>query len=246
MFLRSFFSLILLIFTSPPSFAQEPNWQLYDQFLKRSITKKIVQGIPVNYVNYSQIVKDKEFSNLVSQIGSYPIEKLTSKNEKLAFYINAYNILAINVIKQHWPIKSIKEAGSWFTPVWNKTAGKINGRKTSLDAIENKILRKLGEPRIHFAIVCASLSCPDLRVEAYKAALLNSQLTDQIKIFLHNSKKGFIVMGSTAKSSKIFKWFSEDFDTSDGVDAFIHHSLPHIKFNKVDPSLPYNWSLNGG
>jgi len=231
---------------SSHSFAEEPNWQIYDQFLKRTISKRVIQGIPVHYVNYSQLIRDPAFVNLVSLLGSYPIDKLTSKNEKLAFYINAYNILAMNMVKKYWPIESIKDAGNWFMPVWGKTAGKVNGKDVSLDDIENKILRKLGDPRIHFAIVCASLSCPDLRVEAYKADLIDSQLTDQVTKFLHNSKKGFIVMGSTAKTSKIFSWFSEDFQVSGGIDAFIHRYLPSLKFNKIAPTLPYNWALNGG
>jgi len=80
------------------------------------------------------------------------------------------------MVLNHWPVTSIKDIGSCVKPVWNKTAGSIGGKEMILGMIEHKILRSLNEPRIHMAIVCASISCPDLRTEAYRADKLDEQL----------------------------------------------------------------------
>lgn len=121
-------------------------------------------------------------------IKQFPVKNLSSREKKLAFYINSYNILALKMVVDHWPLKSIKDIGSLFRPVWGKVAGTISGKLVSLDDIENDIIRPMGEPRIHLAIVCASVSCPDLRTEPYTAKKLDSQLDEQVRLFLNNNK----------------------------------------------------------
>jgi hypothetical protein len=87
-------------------------------------------------------------------------------------------------VRRHYPIDSIRSIGSFFSPVWKKTAGEIGGRSYTLYEIEHEILRPMGEPRIHAAIVCASLSCPPLRREPYRAAELEAQLEDNVRRWL--------------------------------------------------------------
>lgn len=103
----------------------------------------------------------------------------------------------------------------------------------------------MGEPRIHFAIVCASLSCPDLRKELYHAKRLNEQLNDQTRKFLNNQSKGLIIEKEFIRVSKIFDWFENDFDVTGGVLTFIklyRTSFPELK---VKANIPYDWSVNG-
>ena len=236
--------LSLLLFSMNISAAQ-PDWNNYDKLLQRYLTQKTVKGIQLNYLNYQDLFQDPLFSEVVNTIESFPTKTLITKDEKLSFYINAYNIFAIKVVHDNWPLKSIKDAGSWISPVWKKTAGKINGQAISLDEIEHVILRPMGEPRIHFAIVCASLSCPDLRNEAFNSDYLDVQLNDQVKAFLQNPKKGLKIEDNTAKISKIFDWFEVDFKAQGGIKTFIKKHLPQAKFDDVDPDLVYDWSLNG-
>ena len=105
--------------------------------------------------------------------------------------------------------------------------GVVAGKKRTLNEIEHEILRKMGEPRIHVAIVCASVSCPDLRAEAYTVEKLDSQLDDQLTLFLANPKKGLhIDKKGYLYMSSIFKWFAEDFETKGGVRKFLAPYAP--------------------
>ncbi|MGR9037784.1 MAG: DUF547 domain-containing protein, partial [Gammaproteobacteria bacterium] len=156
-----------------------------------------------------------------------------------------YNILALKTVIDHWPVDSIKDAGSLLSPVWGKPAGSIDGKTVSLDDIENNILRPMGEPRIHFAIVCASVSCPDLRSTPYTASTLNAQLDEQVHEFLANADKGLRIGKTSIRVSKIFDWFEKDFKTVGGVEAFIRRyrsDLPQLPF-KAD--IDYDWDVNG-
>ncbi|MGH8557393.1 MAG: DUF547 domain-containing protein [Methylococcales bacterium] len=116
--------------------------------------------------------------------------------------MNSYNILAIKMVLDHWPVESIKDAGGLLNPVWNQRAGEIGGEPVTLGQIEHKILRPMGEPRIHFAIVCASVSCPNLYNQPYTAARLNTQLDEQVRGFSGNEEEGMAVTGVRSGSPK--------------------------------------------
>ena len=130
-----------------------------------------------------------------------------------------------------------------FSPVWTHPAGVIGGREVTLRELEHGILRKMGEPRVHFAINCASISCPNLRLEAYRSELIHQQLHDQTKQFL-NSEKGLYQKGNKIYISKIFKWFEEDFDEMGGVETFILKYRPDVKgtINRASYRL-YDWNV---
>ncbi|OMH32841.1 DUF547 domain-containing protein [Motiliproteus sp. MSK22-1] len=245
--MKTFCSNILLCFVLLFSLsvqAKEPDWTLYESLLKEYVGSGEVNGITLNLVDYSTLSTDSRFINLVRQLAEYPVSNLNTREEQLAFYINAYNILTLKTVVDNWPLKSIKDVGSWIRPVWKLDAGKIDKQMISLDEIEHEILRPMGEPRIHFAIVCASLSCPDLRTEAYKAETLDQQLDDQTKIFLKNPDKGLKNAGSKMRVSKLFDWFSEDFGAEGGVQSFIKRYLPADK-RTLDGYLDYSWRVNG-
>jgi hypothetical protein len=197
-----------------------------------------------------------------------------SPEEKLSFWINAYNAFTIKAIIDNYPIKgsvfSIYPRNSirQINGVWDKLQFRAVGKTVTLEEIEHEILRKqFNEPRIHFAIVCASLGCHDLRNEAYKADIINEQLENAAIIFINNPQKGVEINSATkvVNISKIFKWFGEDFidgfgktllfndrDTKDRtVLNFITNHLKSYKQkaflenNRFKISyLDYDWSLN--
>lgn len=226
--------------------AAEPDWTNYGRILARHLSERTVAGTRLAWLNYSRLRTDPAFQQVVEQIAAFPAGNLKSREKKLALYINAYDILAIKTVLDHWPVESIKDVGNLLSPVWKRPAGEVVGKNYSLDEIENDILRKQGEPRIHMAIVCASKSCPDLQREPYTAAKLNEQLNAASDAFLNNPTKGLKVEKKAARVSKIFDWFERDFEAVGGVEAFIrshHEDLP--KGLRIKADLPYDWSLNG-
>jgi hypothetical protein len=223
--------------------AATPDWSAYDRILAQHLAE-VGGNIRFTGINYPALRADRDFSEAVRVIADYPLSQLKTPEERLSFYINAYNILAIKTVLDHWPLNSIKDAGSWLKPVWDKPAGRIGGRSVSLDEIEHRILRPMGEPRIHFAIVCASISCPDLRREAYRAEKLEQQLDDQVRKFLSNPGKGLRIENGTIRISQIFDWFEDDFAKAGGVAAFLERYASIPPKHRITADLPYNWKLN--
>jgi len=156
-----------------------------------------------------------------------------------------YNILALKTVLDHWPVESIKDVGSLLSPVWDKPAGNIGGKAVSLGEIEHKILRPMGEPRVHLAIVCASVSCPDLRNTPFTGSELDSQLDEQARQFLNNADKGLKIGSKRIRISKIFDWFEEDFRSIGGVEAFIRGYRPDLPALRFTESINYDWDVNG-
>jgi hypothetical protein len=144
-----------------------------------------------------------------------------SEWEKVAFWINVYNGLTLQLIVDHYPIESSmirsivfpKSSIMQIPGAWKKVTFEVMGEHMTLDSIEHEILRaRFDEPRIHMALVCAALSCPILRNEPYRAQRLEEQLNDQAGMFLENEKKFRIDRdGGVVRLSKIFDWFAEDF-----------------------------------
>lgn len=165
-----FFIIIFLNITPGPTlYAVEPDYSDYKRFLDRYVSTDTVEGVPLTWLDYSGIRQAPEFEQLVKSIETYPVDTLANQNEKMSFYINAYNIFAIKMVVYNWHVESIKDAGSWLRPVWDKKVGSINGKSITLGMIEHEKLRPMQDPGIHMAIACASISCPDLRNEPYQA-----------------------------------------------------------------------------
>lgn len=238
--LTAFTALLMLSFKL---FAAEPDWSAYAEVLK-NVGPGTKNNVKLVVVDYRALKENGKLESAYRQLTNFPVTQLSNKEEKLAFYINAYNILALKTVVDHWPLDSIKDVGSLISPVWGKPAGNIGGDTVSLDDIENKILRTLGEPRIHFAIVCASVSCPDLRNTPYTASTLDVQLDEQVRRFLGNPDKGLRIGKDSIEISRIFDWFAKDFKASGGIDAFIRRyrlDLPKLPFKE---DINYDWDVN--
>lgn len=233
-----------LLIPSFNTFAEEPNWSAYAEVLK-NVSQGTKNNVKLALVDYRALKEKGNLETAYQQLSNFPVKNLGNKEEKLAFYINAYNILALKMVLDHWPIDSIKDVGSLISPVWGKSAGDIDGKTVSLDEIEDKILRTLGEPRIHFAIVCASVSCPDLRNTPYMASKLNAQLEEQAQQFLSNTEKGLRIDKDSIHISKIFDWFEKDFKSVGGVEAFIRSYKVDLPKLPLKDDLNYDWNVNG-
>ena len=180
-----------------------------------------------------------------------------SGNERLAFWINAYNAVVVHFVLERYPgLGSVLEVDGFFEALRFPVAG----TERSLDEIETAA-RDMGDARLHFAVVCASTSCPDLRPEAYVAERLDGQLEEQTAVFLADPEKGlrFDEAAGTVHLSSIFKWYAGDFTGGSTFLAFfarggvfewvVEHAPPGIakELRGKDPSvryLDYDWGLN--
>jgi len=245
MLLKTFTITLLLLITSP-AFATEPDWKDYEGLLHDYVHTGTKNGVTLNLVSYQQWNKDKRWPKVLKQLETFELKTLEGKNETLAFWINSYNILAIHTVLKNSPLDSIRDAGNFFNPVWEQDAAVVAGQMRTLEEVEHKILRPMGEPRIHFSIVCASVSCPDLRMEAYTSAKLENQLSDQTLLFLTNKQKGLAQQGSSINVSKIFNWFQVDFQQGDVTQWLKKHDLQLHDNVSINEYLDYDWNLNGG
>jgi hypothetical protein len=204
-------------------------------------------------VDYRALERSADWHRLVTQVRQ-ATPSLMDREETLAFWINAYNILAIDLVRQHYPVESIKDIGSFFSPVWNVEVAEIEGRRVSLGAIEHEILRKLDEPRIHGAIVCASTSCPPLARTPFRASRLDADLSAAMTTWLANREKGLAIDRTRriVRLSKVFDWFEGDFDSRGGVLVAISPYLAPedaawLRANRDEATIryfDYDWSLN--
>ena len=163
-----------------------------------------------------------------------------SIDAKKAYWINAYNAFTVQLILENYPLKSIKD----LRRPWDQCFIEIDGEKITLNTIEHEILRPMGDPRIHFAIVCASKSCPKLLNYAYESETLDQQLDHVTKMFINDPSRNSISQ-SNVKISKIFKWFKTDFPKSEAFIVFLNnYSTIKILAKAEIDYLNYSWNLN--
>ncbi len=207
------------------------NW---DRLLKKYVAKN-------GDVNYKEFKKD---SNTLNEYISYLSEQVPSEewtvNEQLAYFINVYNANTIKLIIDNYPTKSIKDIKN----PWLKNRIKIGNKDFSLADIENGILRKMNEPRIHFAINCASYSCPKLLSTAYTSSNVQELMERATREFINNPSKNKLEKDEV-KISEIFKWYKSDFTESMTIIDYINQYsdvklFPNAKVGYID----YNWRLN--
>jgi hypothetical protein len=200
-------------------------------------------------VDYDGIAREPAFAEIVEAIAGAALEG-RSPASVLAFYINAYNVLSVQgILRGHSPCTTLGRARFFGLDRYT-----VAGERLTLHKLEHQRIRPLGEPRIHFAIVCASVSCPPLRDEAYRPEQLDRQLDDNARRFLADpSKNRFDLEAGEAYLSKIFKWFAEDFETAAGsVSRYVADYVtdPEVARALREEGLEvrhldYDWSLNG-
>jgi hypothetical protein len=225
-------NIILLVFIafSIAVTGQKVDHSKFDALLQSYVSKD-------GKVDYKGLVSKKpDLKSIIDNYARVTPESLI-KNEQLAFYINLYNAHTLYLIIDKYPVKSIKDLEGGKP--WDTKRISLKGTLISLNHLENAIIRpQFKDPRIHFAVNCAAVSCPPLLNKAYQAAALDAQLDNQTKLFINdqNSNKG-------SKVSMIFNWYKEDFgNLVDYLNKYLTKKLPsNTKFSYQN----YNWSLNG-
>lgn len=216
----------------------------WDGLLKKYVNDK-------GMVNYKGIRKDSVALNKYLDMLSVnvPDPEIWTEAAQLAYWINAYNAFTVKLILNNYPVKSIKDiAGSipFINTPWDIKFIEIGDETYDLNNIEHGIIRKqFDEERIHFAVVCAAISCPRLRNEAYTAENLNAQLDDQAKAFLNDESKNKITKDK-ASISPILKWYGGDFkDKAPSLRDYVNQ-YSKVQINKgVDIEFnDYDWALN--
>lgn len=203
------------------------------------------------FVNYSGLLDNKQsLLNYTTYLSENPPTASWNKNDQLAYWINAYNAFTVLLIVDNYPIESIKDLNPLLTiptirSVWTKEWFEIGGKDFSLDYIEHKILRKeFDEPRIHFAINCASYSCPILRREAYEGLRIDEQLDEQARLFINDASRNTLGKDNV-KLSLIFNWFGGDFKKGQSLVQFVKlYSDVAIDDDAKISFAKYDWKLN--
>lgn len=248
--------LAVLLF-SPIALAQrfDHSHEMWNDLLEKHV--RWVDGV-ASQVDYAGMAADKEMleTYLTSLAAVTPRSyRKWSKEEQLAFLINAYNAYTIDLVLTEYPgLESIKQIGGFFKSPWKLEVGKLLGQPRTLDEIEHEMIREEGvfdEPRIHAAVVCASIGCPALRSDAFVPDRLDIQLDDSIVRFLSDRSRNRLD-GNTLKVSKIFDWYGDDWEDLNAF--FSRHAViladstagqRLIRSGEFDLDfLSYDWSLN--
>jgi hypothetical protein len=222
-----------------------PSHKIWDELLRKHVD---AQG----RVSYKGMRGDaQQLETYLDHLSSCAPSSSWSTEERLAYWINAYNAFTVKLIIDHYPVNSIKDIRSPFAipfvnSVWDLAFFKINGREMTLNQIEHGILRKeFEEPRIHFAIVCASISCPKLHNEAYESQRLEDQLHARALEFINDPSRN-ILSKDHLELSAIFKWFKGDFTRNGNLRSYIAiYSKVKVDADAKLSYLDYDWGLNG-
>jgi hypothetical protein len=263
--MNRFLALAAALFLSTAACALDHSHRGWDDLLKKHV--KYVQDGNASRVDYAGFAKDR--AALKAVLDEY--SKVTKaefdgwkKPEQQAFLINAYNAFTVELILTKYPdLKSIRDLGGFVSKPWSKKFFTFFGQESYLDFIEHEILRKDGaydDPRVHVAVVCASIGCPMLRNEAFTAANLESSLDDGMKRFLSDrTRNRFNAQSKKLEVSKIFDWYGKDFDKGHKGFTSVRQAMGKyadqladspadrvlVREQKADVTfLDYDWSLN--
>ena len=234
----------------------------WDALLKKHVV--LVAGGKASQVRYAAFAKDraalKAYLDALSAVPAATFDAWP-KAERMAFLINAYNAFTVELILANYPVKSIKDIGGILDNRWKRKFFSLLGQPSYLDRIEHEMLRKPGaydDPRVHFAVNCASIGCPMLREEAYTAAKLDAQLEEQTRRFLGDRSRNRYANGRL-EVSEIFRWFKEDWTSGyRGIRSREAFFARYADLLADDPAarqriaegqaaiahLDYDWSLN--
>lgn len=240
--MKKYFLLFSFFLVSTNFFAQEATFDhsLFTGVLQSAVNKN-------GLVNYQIIKEDKKFNEYLLLISNADISSL-DKNEKLAFYINAYNANVIKNVIDNLPINSPMDVNGFF----KKKKFRIAGEELTLDEIEYQKVLKINSVLPHFGLVCAAKSCPKLLDRAYDGKTVLIQLKENAKNYLNDTTQNRLDRKDKVLwLSELFKWFRKYFETENGslintVKSFINEKdKKFLEENKVEIKfLPYNWELN--
>jgi len=213
------------------------NHKQWDNLLKAHVNNN-------GLVDYRGFIKDKQkLDEYIKYLSNQVPNNTWSYKEQLAYFINVYNANTVKLIVENYPVKSIKDVNATISP-FLKNFIKIGDKTFSLADIEKGFLQKMNEPKIHFAINCASYSCPKLLQEAYTSNNLENLMDQAVKEFINSDKN--MIKANKIKLSKIFKWYKSDFlkESKSIIDYINLYSEIKINQNAIIDYKEYDWSLN--
>lgn len=238
------FIMIVLLLATMQALAVNtaPDYAAFDELL--------LQNVRNGFVDYDGVATDTRLAEFIDQLAAADTTALAGPDGGLAFYINAYNALAIQ------GILSGQSPSSWWgrQKFFKRENYIILGEEVSLATIEHERIRPQGDARIHFAIVCASISCPRLSSRAYQPEQINLQLHDAARRFINDpTRNRFDLERRIAFVSSIFDWFSADFDNAAGslqkyLARFVDNPETQDALRAEEFEIryeEYDWSLNG-
>lgn len=225
------------------TYSEPVDYQVYNDLLQKYVNEE-------GFVDYEGMLEEKsQLEKFLSQISYHPPADNWSREQKLAYWINAYNAFTLQLILDNYPVEGIKDIGPilqvpYVNSVFDIRFITINGVNLDLNFIEHQVLRKeFNEPRIHFAINCASVSCPPLRKEAYTAEKIEQQLQEQAVRYINGPHND--INEERMVLSKIFKWFRKDFTQNGDLTDFIkQYTTVPVNENTSIFFKDYNWNLN--
>ncbi len=257
-----YYFLLLLFFShyshAAPRSELWPMWQQSNERSTATINNQLWQGILDNYLimsgentlfDYRRVsTQDKQrLKQYIKQLTSTDPRTL-NKKEQFAYWVNLYNALTVDLILDNYPIKSIKNLGGFFSSgPWDDDVAVVAGTPITLNDIEHRILRPIWkDPRIHYAVNCASLGCPNLNPRAYDAQN-TERLLNQSAIEFLNSAKGVSIQGNTLYLSSIFDWYGSDFGSNEqevlrAIDQYRTKQKIANWSGKI--KYQYDWALN--
>lgn len=252
---------------SLPAYADDSVSQiLWNELLTAHVSSS--DGGQSTHVDYAGMLQDKDkLQRYLGQLSAvtHPAFERFTRDQQLAFLINAYNAFTIELILTEWPdIDSIRDIGSFWRSPWKREFIRLLGEDVSLDQIEHEWIRgwdRYREPRIHFAVNCASIGCPALRSEAYTGEQLNAQLEQQTALFLSDRSRNRLETPETLLLSEIFDWYREDFEDGNmgyqRLEDFLLNYADALNLSETAVQrltagemeidfLDYDWRLNDG
>lgn len=216
----------------------------YGTLLASYVSDGQKDGITATLVNYKAWSEDKHHQKAINQLMEAQPAKL-SGTAATAFWINAYNLLVIELIIQNQQKESIRNVGTVLDDPWKSFGWMIGGKSYTLKAIEQEATASK-DPRIYFALANGTLSGPDLSMEIYTADKLEAQLDMQTMVFLKNETKGLKLFGTILQVSKIFQQHARVFEAGGGREEFVRARIPELPASAaIQGFFDYNWSLNG-
>lgn len=261
----------VIIFCLSLFYLQSAQADEFDHSIWNGLIKIHVVSLNQNQPNQATAVNYNTFKNDLPSLENYleQISKISraefedwTVNEQMAFLLNLYNAATVKMVLSGYPdIKSIRDLGSFFRPVFKKDFISLFGGIVSLDDIEKGMVTgedNYNDPRAHFALNCASISCPSLRREAFSAERLNAQLNDQMRAFLADRSRNRLE-GNTLRVSKIFSWYDDDFESGwqniESLEEFLSQNADALGLTPAQSDalkirdikiryFDYDWSLN--
>lgn len=237
-----------------PASTEKINHGVWDDFLKGNLIAPHPSGI--NRVRYQTVSPEDQtaLKEYLRSLQSIPVSNY-KQNEQKAYWINLYNALTVNLILARFPVASIRDInispGLFVRGPWGAKLATVEGEKLSLDDIEHRILRPIWkDSRVHYALNCASLGCPNLQPAAYTSDNIEGLLEKGAREFV-NHARGVSIQKGQLRVSSIYVWFQEDFGRD--AEALMQHWLRYANPALADMlekyqgglSHEYDWRLNG-